>query len=161
MTRLAMTMQILTRCARCGALTEADWVDGGSRGGNHYVPCAATTKTCVNGTIYTGTGCEVTVLCPDCMGQLKKWLAGGPEDPQKPQASTDSVGKLVRDMARVFCCMHAGTQPFACWYFDHVKCDGCPAYGHDHGCDQEMYNDIGRRASAFGINLMEGTEDEK
>ena len=109
----------------------------------------------------TTDGGELTALCPDCIGQLKAWLAGESEEQRKPQASTDSAGKLVRDMARVFCCMHAGTQPFACWYFDHTKCDGCPAHGRDHGCDQEMYDDIGCRASALGINLVGGTEDGK
>lgn len=152
-------MEMFVRCGRCGALTETS----GETVGGSSAQCA----TCVvmtrmsSGDVAVSDGSEYTVLCPDCIGQLKAWLAGESEEQRKPQASTDSAGKLVRDMARVFCCMHEGTQPFACWYFDHVKCDGCPAYGHDHGCDQEMYNDIGRRAFALGIHLVGGTEDGK
>ena len=156
-----MTMQILTRCARCGALVEPCQLPTTSRGATVWLWSAAAICTVdTSGTVamdFTST----SVLCPDCIGQLTDWLTGESDVLQNPQASTDSAGKLVRDMARVFCCMHAGTQPFACWYFDHTKCDGCPAHGRDHGCDQEMYNDIGRRASALGIHLVGGTEDGK
>ena len=156
-----MTMQILTKCGRCGALVEPRQMPTARRGETVWLWSAAAICTVdTSGTVAMDFA-DTTVLCPDCLARFKAWLAGESEEPQEPQTSTDSAGKLVRDMARVFCCMHAGTQPFACWYFDHVKCDECPAYGCDHGCDQEMYNDIGRRASVFGINLVEGTEDEK
>lgn len=155
-----MVMQILTKCGRCGALVEPNQMPSVLRGTNALFWRAATTcNVGTSGTIAMDFA-DTTVLCPDCIGQLKGWLAGEPEEPQKPQASTDSAGKLVRDMARVFSCMHAGTQPFACWYFGHAAgCDGCPAHGCDHGCDQEMYDDIGRRASALGINLV-GADNE-
>lgn len=160
MMRSAMAMQILTKCGRCGAPIEFKHAKSPFGESVRRVPCVLVSSVSTDVTVTTDGG-ELTALCPDCIGQLKAWLAGESEEQRKPQASTDSAGKLVRDMAKVFCCMHAGTQPFACWYFDHVKCDGCPAHGYDHGCDQEMYNDIGRRASALGINLVGGTEDEK
>lgn len=89
-------MELMARCGRCGALVKARGrrlYDGTV---SYYTPCAAVTEASSNDMV-ARHACELTVLCPDCMGQLKAWFAGGPEEPQE---AADSAERLTADMAR-------------------------------------------------------------
>lgn len=167
-------MEVLTRCGRCGALVETT-SERFSNGTVYYAPCAATTVLSSNNVV-SRDGCEVTVLCPDCMGRLKAWLAG---ESQEPQEAADSAERLAADLARaVKNVTEFGLcrQQLACGYFGHVgdiACldreasahrDECPAYGFGDGgpglCRAAMLDDIARRTDELGIELEEGEDAE-
>lgn len=164
-----MTMQILTKCARCGALVETTSVSGIVDNKRvYYAPCAVVTKVSSNNTVVRD-GCEYTVLCPDCMEQLKAWLSG---ESQEPQEAADSVERLAFDMARALACTPedcCGIR-IACEYFGHgglADCrdressrygDECPASGYMSDCWETMRANIRRRCAALGIDLKAGEQ---
>lgn len=144
-------MEVLTRCGRCGALVETT-SERFSNGTVYYAPCAATTVLSSNNVV-SRDGCEVTVLCPDCMGRLKAWLAGG-------QTKDPSIAEgIIRDMYAAL-----GAKPRrqqACEYLsgrDPVTCARCaedPAQ-----CVGEMFKDIRLRCTEIGIDLEEDANAE-
>ena len=154
-----MTMQVLTRCTRCGALVEPCQKPCPTSGATVWLWSAAATCTVdTSGTLamdFTST----SVLCPDCIGQLKEWLAGESDAMQNPQASTDSVAALVRDMA-VALDFSRDSAWSSCRYFYHSEdCEGCPADSSGLPCHRVLFDDIRRRCEALGIDL-EGDGDE-
>lgn len=156
-------MEVLTMCGRCGALVETT-SERFSNGTVYYAPCAATTVLSSDNVV-SRDGCEVTVLCPDCMEGLKQWLAG---EPQKPQEAGDSVERLTADMARVAAAMTDEGDSTACHYFGRsvVPCTEpggttCPAYGcTGMTCAEFALEDFRRRCKALGIDLEEGEDAE-
>ena len=164
-------MEMFTKCGRCGALVETtDEILGGMA--VKCAPCAVTTKVSSNDVVVRD-GCETTVLCHDCMEQLKAWLACEPEKPQGQEeagqsSDGDSAERLAADLARAaknvtafgFC-----RQQLACGYFGHsgdVTCHvwrapsyhgECPAYGSDSPCSERMFDDVARRCKELGIDL--------
>ena len=133
-------------------------------------PCAATTKVGSNDVVVRD-GCETTVLCPDCMEQLKEWLASEPEEPQE---AGDSAERLAFDMARALACAPedcCGIR-IACEYFGHsglADCrnressrygDECPASGYMSDCWDTMCASIRRRCKALGVDLGDEADDE-
>ena len=171
-----MTMQILTKCARCGALVEPNQMPSVLRGTNALFWRAATTcNVDASGTIAMDF-VSTSVLCPDCMAQLKAWLDGESEEPQGQEeagqsADGDSVERLAASMARAFACTPedcCGIR-IACEYFGHgyntTGCrdressrygDECPASGYMSDCWETMCADIRRRCAALGIDLEDG-----
>ena len=156
MTRLAMTMQILTKCARCGALVEPCQMPTTSHA--ETVRLWSTVATCTvdtSGTVamdFTST----FVLCHDCIGQLTDWLTGESDALQNPQASTDGVAALVRDMA-VALDFSRDSAWCSCRYFYHSEdCNGCPADGSGQPCHRVLFDDIRRRCETLGIDLKAG-----
>lgn len=162
-------MEFLARCSRCGALVEAssskfdDWKIV------YYTPCTAVTNV-------SRSVSDYTALCPDCMEQLKAWLACEPEEPQGQEeagqsSDGDSAERLAADMA-VALAFQAGNEMYedtaACAYFGRlgIPCIGlcitaCPAYKiSGKTCLEAMRDDIRRRCKALGIDL-EGDEDAK
>ena len=154
-----MDMELMTGCGRCRALVETrreDFADGTTA---HYMPCAAVAEVGTDGAT-SGDGIEYTALCHDCIGQLMDWLAGESDALQNPQASTDGVAALVRDMA-VALDFSRDSAWCSCRYFHHSEdCRGCPADGSGQPCHHVLFDDIRRRCEALGIDL-EGDEDEK
>lgn len=168
----------MTRCGRCGALVETTSEELSS-GVVHFAPCAVTTKISSNDVVYRD-GCETTVLCPDCLEQIKAWLAGEPEEPQGQEGSGqsadgDSAERLATDLARAAKNVAATglcTQQLACGYFGHsgdTTCHDwrapshhgeCPAYDSDSPCSEIMFGDVHRRCKALGIDIEED-EDAK
>lgn len=151
-------MELMTRCGRCGALVETT-SERLSSGVVHYAPCAVATKISSNNVVVRD-GCEYTVLCPDCMEQLKEWLAG---ESQEPQEAADSAERLAADMARVVAAMADDGDSMACHYFGRnvVPCTEfggttCPAYGcTGKTCAEFALEDFRRRCRALGIDLEE------
>lgn len=156
-----MVMQILTKCGRCGALVEPNQMPSVLRGTNALFWRAATTcNVDASGTIAMDFA-DTTALCPDCIGQLKGWLAGEPEEPQKPQASADSVAALVRDMAAALDFSRDSAWP-SCRYFYHsADCNGCPADSSDQPCFHVLFDDIHRRCKALEIDLEEEADAKR
>lgn len=170
-------MEVLTKCGRCGALVETT-SERLSSGVVHFAPCAVTTKISSNDVVVRD-GCEYTVLCPDCMDQLKAWLAGESQEQQEAadSAGSDDVNALVRDLARAVknvTSLGLCRQQLACGYFGHVgdvACldreasvhrDECPAYGCREGgaklCMVAMLDDVARRTDELGIDLKEDAD---
>ena len=164
-------MEFLARCSRCGALVETssskfdDWKIV------YYTPCTAVTKVSRSVNDYTA-------LCPDCMEQLKAWLACEPEEPQGQEkadqsADVDSVERLAADMARIIAFAMSvrkhGEDTMACKYFGHygVPCttpDGavCPDRDcDDNTCVEFALEDIQRRCKALGINIEEDADAKR
>ena len=157
-------MEVLTKCGRCGALVETRKTKFGDGTVAYYAPCAAVTEISSNNTLVR-EGCEVTPLCPDCMEQLKAWLAGESEGQQEADgiAENESGESLVRDMARAldFLSDHSYS---ACRYFGNKpECHGCPANtgAGSRGCCNAMLDDIDRRCDKLGIDLEEGEDAGK
>ena len=135
-------MEFLTRCGRCGALVETT-SERFSNGTVYYAPCAATTVLSSNDVV-SMDGCQVTVLCPDCMEGLKQWLAGEPQESQEPQeAAGDSWERLRADVAKPGCCEYFQGRG------DVESCDGCPALEAKVDCGQARAADVVRRAKAL------------
>ena len=147
-------MEVFAKCARCGAPVvpcDAKETAGGTR-----VRLWAAVTTC---TVETDGGMALdlggaTVLCPDCMGQLNKWLAGG-------QTNDLSIAEdIIRDMYAAL-----GAKPHrqqACEYLsgrDPVTCARCaedPAQ-----CVDEMFKDIRWRCAEIGIDLKEEADAKR
>lgn len=135
----------MARCGRCGALVKTrrrQFADGTIA---YYTPCAAVTEASSNDMV-TRDSCEFTVLCPDCMGQLNKWLAGG-------QTKDLSIaGDVIMDMYAAL-----GAKPHrqqACEYLtgrDPVTCARCVE--DPKQCVDEMFKDIRDRCAEIGIDL--------
>ena len=97
--------------------------------------------------------CGATVLCPDCMGQLNKWLVGG-------QTKDLSIAEdVIRDMYAAL-----GAKPHrqqACEYLSGRDPGTCARCMEDpKQCVSEMFKDIRLRCAEIGIDL-EGDEDAK
>lgn len=146
-------MELMARCGRCGALVKARGrrlYDGTVA---YYTPCAAVTEASSNDMV-ARHACEFTVLCPDCIGQLKAWLAGG-------QTKDLSIaGDIIRDMYAAL-----GAKPRrqqACEYLsgrDPVTCARCaedPAQ-----CVDEMFKEIRCRCAEIGIDLKEEADAKR
>lgn len=162
-------MEMFVKCDRCGALVETtDEILGGMS--VKCAPCAVTTKVGSNDVVVVRDGCEHTVLCPDCMGQLKEWLAGKPEEPQVREepgqsADGDSAERLAEDMTktvvRIMADKSDGVDSAACHYFGHsgVPCvddSGVPCRAYNiigKTCARFALDDIHRRCEALGIDL--------
>ena len=135
----------MARCGRCGALVKTrrrQFADGTIA---YYTPCAAVTEASSNDMV-TRDSCEFTVLCPDCVGQLNKWLAGG-------QTKDLSIaGDVIMDMYAAL-----GAKPHrqqACEYLtgrDPVTCARCVE--DPKQCVGEMFRDIRYRCAEIGIDL--------
>lgn len=155
-------MEFMARCGRCGALVEASSRKRGDGAITYYTPCAVVTQVSSND-VPVRDGCEYTVLCPDCMGQLEAWLAGGQDGPQEvdESAETDTAESLARDMARALD-FFSSSGYSACRYFgSKPKCHGCPAASTDEvnrGCSRFMCADIRRRCKVLGIDLEAGEQ---
>ena len=139
-------MELMTRCGRCGALVETA-SERFSSGVVHYAPCAAVTKVSSNNDIVRD-GCRYTVLCPDCMGRLKGWLDGGPQEQQGQEKAEDGVGgdsweRLRADVAKPGCCEYFQGRS------DVETCDGCPVLEANVDCGQARATDVVRRAKAL------------
>ena len=138
-------MEFMARCGRCGALVKTrrrQFADGTIA---YYTPCAAVTEASSNDMV-TRDSCEFTVLCPDCVGQLNKWLAGG-------QTKDLSIaGDVIMDMYAAL-----GAKPHrqqACEYLtgrDPVTCARCVE--DPKQCVDEMFKDIRDRCAEIGIDL--------
>ena len=105
----------------------------------------------------SGTGAvdfaDKVALCPDCMGQLKAWLAGG-------QTEDLSIAEdIIRDMYAAL-----GVKPRrqqACEYLSRRYPATCARCVEDPAqCVDEMFDDIRYCCSEIGIDL-EGDEDAK
>lgn len=166
-------MEFMARCERCGALVEASsnkWGDGTI---TYYTPCAVVTQVSSND-VPVRDGCEYTVLCPDCVGQLKEWLAEAPEDKKgqvDESADGDSVERLAADIVKAIDSgMRCGVcqQAIACEYFGHgnykpcLSGSVCRGYGDGTGgsesCCRAMLEDVLRRCEALGIDLKDGEQ---
>lgn len=162
-------MEFMARCSRCGALVDASSKEFGDWKIVYYTPCAAVTKVGRNVSDYTA-------LCPDCMEQLKEWLAQAPEDKKgqvDESADGDSVERLAADMAKVVVRTMAdesdGADSAACHYFGHngVPCvddsGTCPACCLIIGktCAEFALEDIHRRCKALGIDLEEDSDAKR
>lgn len=173
MSRSVMVMQILTRRARCGALVETrntKFADGTTA---YYAPCAAWEAISSNNTLVRDS-CETTVLCPDCIEQLKEWLAEAPKDKKgqvDESAGEDSLERLAADIVKaVTNGMRHGVcqQAIACEYFGHgnnISCQSgsvCRGYGDGTGgsvsCCNAMLDDVLSRCKALGIDLKAGEQ---
>ena len=89
-------------------------------------------------------------------GQLTDWLTGESDALQNPQASTDGVAALVRDMA-VALDFSRDSAWCSCRYFYHSEdCNGCPADGSGQPCHRVLFDDIRRRCETLGIDLKAG-----
>ena len=148
-----MTMQILTRCARCGALVELCQTSSGTCAEAVQLWSAAATCNADTSVTVAVDFASMSVLCPDCIGQLKAWLALG-------QTEDLSIAEnIIRDMYAALSVKPRRKQ--ACKYLsgiDPVTCARCvedPAQ-----CVDEMFEDIRCRCSEIGIDL-EGDEDAK
>lgn len=165
-------MEFMARCGRCGALVEAE-----RRTVNcepvYYVPCAVAARVRDDDRVVT-SGCEYTVLCPDCVEQLKEWLAEAPQEQEKAgqSADCDSLERLADDVASAFVdgMRYGICQMIACKYFGHggfMGCNSgspCRAYGDGTGgsesCYRAMLDDVRRRCTALGIDLGEDSDAE-
>lgn len=148
-----MVMQILTKCGRCGALVEPNQMPSVLRGTNALFWRAVTTcNVDASGSIAMDFA-DSTVLCPDCIEQLKAWLAGG----QTKDLSI--VEDIIRDMYAAL-----GAKPHrqqACEYLSErnpVMCARCME--DPKQCVGEMFKDIRRRCAEIGIDLAGDGDDE-
>lgn len=164
-------MEFLARCGRCGALVEASskkWGDGTI---TYYTPCAVVTEVSGND-VLVRDGCEYTVLCPDCVEQLKEWLAEAPGERQEAGQSSDgdSAERLAADVASAYIdgMRYGICQAIACKYFGHggtnpcLSGDVCHAYGDGTGgsesCFRAMLDDVRKRCKALRIDLKDGEQ---
>lgn len=166
-------MELMARCDRCGALVEASSRKRGDGAITYYTPCAVVTQVSSND-VLVRDGCEYMVLCPDCVGQLKEWLAEAPEDKKgqvDESADGDSVERLAADIVKsINNGMRCGVcqQAIACEYFGHggaspcLSGGVCHAYVHGTGdsesCCRAMLDDVRRRCEALGIDLEAGEQ---
>lgn len=161
-------MEFMARCDRCGALVEASSRKRGDGMITYYTPCAVVTEVSSND-VPVRDGCEYTVLCPDCVGQLKEWLAEAPKDKKgqvDESAGEDSVERLIDDMARVAAAMADEGDSVACSYFGRnvmpcTEFDGtaCPAYCLiGKTCAEFALEDFRRRCKALGIGMKDGEQ---
>ena len=142
---------MFVKCDRCGALVETtDEMLGGMT--VKCAPCAVTTKVGSNDVVVMG-GCEHTVLCPDCMEQLKAWLDGG-------QTKDPSIAEgIIRDMYAAL--MARPHRKQACEYLSKRKPFMCARCMEDPiQCVGEMFKNIRWRCEELGIDLEEN-EDAK
>lgn len=170
-------MELMARCGRCGALVEASSKKRGDGTITYYTPCAVVTEVSSND-VLVRDGSEYTVLCPDCVGQLKAWLAGEPEEPQgQEEAGQSSDGgsaeRLAADLARASIdgLRYGICQIIACKYFGHggmnpcLSGGVCHAYGDGTGgsesCCRAMLDDVRRRCKELGIDLKEDEDAGK
>ena len=142
-------MEVFAKCARCGATVgpcDARKTAGGTRV-RFWV--AATTVDADGGMALDLGG--ATVLCPDCMGQLNKWLAGG-------QTKDLSIaGDIIMDMYAAL--MARPHRKQVCEYLSERSPFMCARCMEDpKQCVGEMFNDIRRRCAEIGIDL-EGDAD--
>lgn len=155
-------MEFLARCSRCGALVETSSKEFGDWKIVYYTSCTAVTNVSRNVSDYTA-------LCPDCMGQLKAWLAGEPEEPQGQEeagqsSDGDSAERLAADMMKVVVRTMAdtsdGADSAACHYFGHsgVPCRAYNIIGKT--CARFALDDIHRRCEALGIDFGEDEDAE-
>ena len=145
-------MEMFTKCGRCGALVETRKTRFPDGTFIYYTPCAAVTEVSSNDMVVRD-GCETTVLCPDCMGQLNKWLAGG-------QTKDLSIAEdIIMDM---YAALGAEPQQVqACEYTTarrHEKCSEC-AFDPTQ-CVGEMFKNIRWRCAEIGIDLAGDGDDE-
>lgn len=146
-------IDVFTKCARCGATVlpcDAKETAGGTR---MWFWAAATTCTVdTDGGMALDLG-GATVLCPGCMGQLNKWLDGG------PTKDLSIVEDIIRDMYAAL-----GAKPHrqqACEYLSErnpVMCARCME--DPKQCVGEMFKDIRRRCAEIGIDLAGDGDDE-
>ena len=143
-------MELMARCERCGALVETtDEILGGMA--VKCAPCAVTTKVGSNDVVVRD-GCEATVLCPDCMEQLKAWLDGG-------QTKDPSIAEgIIRDMYAAL--MARPHRKQACEYLSKRNPFMCARCMEDPiQCVGEMFKNIRWRCAEIGIDLA-GDGDE-
>lgn len=154
MTRSVMVMQILTRCARCGALVEPCQMPSRTRGATVWSWSAvATCNVAASGTVAMDFA-STSVLCPDCIGQLKAWLAGG-------QTEDLSIAEdIIRDMYAAL-----GAKPHrkqACVYLSERNPFMCARCMEDpKQCVDEMFKDIRWRCAEIGIDLKEEADAKR
>ena len=139
-------MEVFAKCARCGATVgpcDTKETPGGTR--MRFWVAATTCTVDTDGGMALDLG-GATVLCPDCMGQLNKWLAGG-------QTKDLSIaGDVIMDMYAAL-----GAKPRrqqACEYLtgrDPVTCARCVE--DPKQCVDEMFKDIRDRCAEIGIDL--------
>lgn len=141
-------MEVFAKCARCGATVgpcDAKETAGGTR--VRFWAAATTCTVDADGGMALDLG-GATVLCPDCMAQLNKWLAGG-------QTKDLSIAEdIIMDM---YAALGAEPQQVqACEYTTarrHEKCSEC-AFDPTQ-CVGEMFKDIRWRCTEIGIDLEE------
>ena len=142
-------MEVFAKCARCGATVgpcDAKETAGGTR-----VRFWAAVTTCTvdaDGGMALDLG-GATVLCPDCMGQLNKWLAGG--QTKDPSIAEDVIrdmyaALMARPHRKQACEYLSKRNPFMC-----AKCMEDPIQ-----CVGEMFKDIRLRCAEIGIDLEGG-----
>ena len=154
MSRSVMVMQILTKCGRCGALVEPNQMPSVLRGTNALFWRAVTTcNVDASGSIAMDFA-DSTVLCPDCVAQLNKWLAGG-------QTKDLSIaGDIIMDMYAAL-----GAQPQreqACEYTTARRYEKCSECSFDpRQCVDDMFGDIRSRCAEIGIDLEEDEDAGK
>lgn len=163
-------MEFMARCGRCGALVEASSKKRGDGTITYYTPCAVVTEVSSND-VLVRDGSEYTVLCPDCVEQLKEWLTEAPKDKKgqvDESADGDSVERLAADVASASIdgLRYGICQTIACKYFGHggtnpcLSGGVCHAYGDGTGgsesCCMAMLDDVRRRCEELGIDLKAG-----
>jgi len=151
-------MELFTKCNRCGALMrpcDAKETAGGTR--MRFWAAATTCTVDTDGGMALDLG-GATVLCPDCMAQLKAWLASEPEEPQE---SADSVERLAaeerKERERGLAALLGAVEECSscCEYFERSgrggrTCPECPIYDYDD-CTMGVLADIARRLRALGV----------
>lgn len=153
MSRLAMTMQILTRCARCGALVEPRQMPTARRGETVWLWSAVATCSVGTSGAVAMDFVSTSVLCPDCMAQLKAWLDGG--QTKDPSIAEGIIGDMyaalmARPHRKQACEYLSERNPFMC-----ARCMEDPKQ-----CVGEMFKDIRRRCAEIGIDLAGDGDDE-
>lgn len=144
-------MELMARCGKCGALVEASSKKRGDGTITYYTPCAVVTEVSSNDVLVRDGG-EYTVLCPDCVGQLKAWLDGG-------QTKDPSIAEgIIRDMYAAL--MARPHRKQACEYLSKRNPFMCARCMEDPiQCVGEMFKEIRRRCAEIGIDLA-GDGDE-
>ena len=146
-------MEVFAKCASCGATVRP--CDAKETAGGMHVRFWAAATTCTvdaDGGMALDLG-VAAVLCPDCMAQLNKWLAGGQTE------SPSIAGGIIRDMYAAL-----GAKPHrkqACEYLSErnpVMCARCME--DPKQCVGEMFKDIRRRCAEIGIDLAGDGDDE-
>ena len=153
MSRSVMVMQILTRCARCGALVEPRQMPTARRGETVWLWSAAATCTVDTSGTVAMNFVSTSVLCPDCMAQLKVWLDGGPT--KDPSIAEGIIGDMYAAL------MAKSHRKQACEYLSErnpVMCARCME--DPKQCVGEMFKDIRRRCAEIGIDLAGDGDDE-
>lgn len=168
-------MEMFVKCARCGAIVRP--CDAKETAGGTCMRFWAAVTTC---TVDTDGGMALdlggaAVLCPDCMEQLKEWLAEAPQEQEKADRSADddSVERLAADMTKTVVRTMAdksdGVDSAACHYFGHsgVPCvdnSGVPCRAYNiigKTCARFALDDIHRRCEALGIDLEEDSDAKR